>query len=84
MAACKGTTAMVLDQYSLASLIARQVSAGGAESKPASVPSVEADYFWAALGDEMRRARILSRMVVMGPESGGAAACERVKQFETV
>ena len=74
---------MALDQYSLAVLITQQISASGAVSQAAPMPSIDADYFWAAVGDEMRRARILSRLVVTVPEAGSAAACERVKQLET-
>ncbi len=74
---------MALDQYSLAVLITQQISASGNTPEVAPVHLVEANYFWAALGDEMRRARTLSRMVVMVPEAGSAAARERVKQLET-
>lgn len=64
---------MALDQYSLAALIERQMGTGG--TAPDAVPPrpLGADYLWNALGDELRRARVLSRMVAALPAAAMAA-----------
>ena len=75
---------MALDQYSLATLIQQQM--GGSAPTLYAVPthSGRANYFWSALGDDLRRARIVSRMVAKIPDACRAGAIGRVRQLEAV
>lgn len=81
-AAHKGTTPMALDQYSLAALIEQQMDARGTAPDAVSLRPVGADYLWNALGEDLRRARILSRMIATLPTMNSAAAGDPVRRLE--
>ncbi|MGI4795496.1 MAG: hypothetical protein ACRYG8_15760 [Janthinobacterium lividum] len=73
---------MALDQYSLAALIEQQMGARGTASDAVSLRPVGADYLWNALGDDLRRARILSRMIATLPTMTSAAVDDSLRRLE--
>ena len=75
---------MALDQYSLAALIEQQMGARGTAPDAVSLRPVGADYLWSALGDDLRRARILSRMIATLPTMASAAVDDPLRRLEPV
>ena len=75
---------MALDQYSLAALINMQMGDRAPALDTVPPHSTVADYFWNAMGDALRRARVLSRMATSLPETAGAAVFDPVRQPEPV
>ena len=75
---------MALDQYSLAALIQQQMGGSAPALDMGSKTSDGANYFWNALSNDFRRARVVARMVAKIPEAGRATARGRVGYLEAV
>lgn len=73
---------MTTDRSSLAALIAIQMGGTVPALKASPLHSAGADYLWGALGDALKRARVVSRLVVSLPEAAGAALCNPVASLE--
>lgn len=73
---------MALDQYSLAALIEQQMGTRGTAPDTVSLRRVGADYFWNALSDDLRRARILSRMIATLPTVTSATVDDVPRRLE--
>ena len=75
---------MALDQYSLAALIQQQMGGNAPVLGGEPMHSSASNYFWSALGDDMRRTRVVARMVATIPEPGRGVASGRVRHLEAV
>lgn len=73
---------MALDQYSLAALIEQQMGARGLAADAVSLRPVGADYLWNAFGEDLRRARLLSRMIATLPTVTSAALDDPLRRLE--
>ena len=73
---------MALDQYSLAALVEQQMGVRGTAPEAVSLRPVGADYLWNALGDDLRRARILSRVIATLPTMTSAAVDDPLRRLE--
>ena len=73
---------MALDQYSLAALINLQMGGRAPALEAVPLQPAGADYLWSALGDALRRARVLSRLVASLPDTAGAAVSDAARQPE--